>query len=618
MAAQSIVDEVPPKPRLDRHLRNLAIKVTVVYLIVGALWILGSDALVEAIWSDPHDITVVQTFKGWFFVGASGLMLFLLLAPALRNAGRLSRERAEARRKLNVLADNLPGMVYRCVNDVNWTMEYVSPGSVEVTEYSPEELVGPQAIAFADLVLPEDLPELRRKIDEAVKHSSAYEVAYRVTAKDDTVRWMWERGKAVSAKPGQPAVLEGVIFDETERMELQERLRQSARMKVIGQLSAGAAHDFNNVLSIVRGQAQLGLNEVAIDGPAARRLMGVLHATDRGATLARQLLLFSHREQGGDEIISLGDAMNGLRRLLERTVDDRHQVSFSAGESPGCVRGDRSLLDQVVVNLVINAVDAMPNGGTVFVDVRLETVTKEHSSRLKLLPPPGQYRVIRVRDSGTGIRPELIDRVFEPFFTTKAVGVGSGLGLYSVITSVDRFGGGVEVTSTPDQGTTFEVYLPDCPTAPAVAGEDRRSSAAILVRGSGTVMLVEDSHLVREVAAEYLKDCGYHVTEAVSVSDALQRAEFSPSPIDVAVVDLLLPGMTGERMVELLRIYHPSVRALYVTGYPEEHLRKHGVNVRMADVLTKPLSLEDLGRRVRDLAKPPATMSQRIARMAVR
>jgi two-component system cell cycle sensor histidine kinase/response regulator CckA len=236
---------------------------------------------------------------------------------------------------------------------------------------------------------------------------------------------------------------------------------------------------------------------------------------------------------------------------------------------------------------------------------------KATSLKLKLSPIPGEFSVITVKDSGIGIKAEHLPRIFEPFFTTKQPGEGTGLGLFSVLNAVEQLKGGLHIESVYGKGTTVEVWLPF--TTPTEA-ESRRMQAdpsGVLVRGSGTVMVIEDSHLVREVAAEYLRDCGYHVIEAVCVTDAMQWAEATSSQIDVAVVDILMHGMTGQRLVDLIRVWHPRMKSLYITGYSDEYLEARGVSLEGLQRIMKPLKLDDLGRRVRELARPPSQLSHR-------
>ncbi len=608
-SARELVESGTQRPtaRLGRLIRNSTLRLTFLYIVVGLVWIYTGDAMVSAVSGGNAELERwLQTFKGAIYILVTGGLLYWLLMRSMHRLAQASAERIAARRQLNVFAENLPGMVYRCRRDERYTMEYVSSGSIEVTGFSPDELLGMGGENYAELIHPDDRDDVRLEIDAAIKASKEFEITYRLRDKKGQWRWLWERGRETD-----PGIIEGVVFDETERMELNERMRQSARLRVMGQLSAGVAHDFNNVLSIIIGQAQLADRSVERESEVHRRLHAIQHAANRGAELSRQLLLFGQQGQDRSELIDLSQAMNGLRRLLERTTDDRIQIRFDVGSDPGFVRGDPSMFDQAVVNLVVNSVDAIEGSGTVTVSASRRKLDAETLEKIKPTPTPGDYVVISVEDTGVGIKPEDLPRIFEPFFTTKRSGEGTGLGLYSVTSAVERMRGGISVSSTYGRGCKIELWLPASTPTEAESRRMELDPTRVLVRGSGTVLIVEDSHLVREVAAEYLRDCGYQVIEAVCVTDAMQWAETNSGQIDVAVVDILMHGMTGHRLVDLIKIWHPRMKTLFVTGYSDEYLEARGLSLRGLVHISKPLKLDELGRQVRSLAGAPAHLSAR-------
>ncbi len=385
----------------------------------------------------------------------------------------------------------------------------------------------------------------------------------------------------------------GVQRDVTDRRALEEQLRLAHKLEAVGRLAGGIAHDFNNLLTAVRGNAELALKTLSPGDPACRRLEQIEEVVDRGAALVRELLAFGRRETAVPSPVALGDVVTGVSGMLERLLGDRVQLGVSCAPGLPAVLGNRSQLEQVIVNLVVNARDAMPAGGRVTVEVRAteldEAYARDHAG-----VAPGPYVMLSVTDTGTGMTREVQERIFDPFFTTKAATGGTGLGLATVYGIVRNAGGHPRVYSEPGQGTTFKVYLPAHPEA-RVTDAAPPPPVADPPGGSETILLVEDDPGVREMVADVLSGSGYTVHQAPSGGEALAAAD--GQAIDLLVTDLVMPGLNGPEIAARLAATRPALAVLFMSGYTEES--EPTAAVRGGTFLEKPFSAKALLAAVR-------------------
>jgi two-component system cell cycle sensor histidine kinase/response regulator CckA len=411
---------------------------------------------------------------------------------------------------------------------------------------------------------------------------------------------------------GRPGVL-AVLQDATAMKTLEEQFVQSQKMQAIGQLAGGIAHDFNNLLTAISGHCDLLLLRHTSVDPDFADLVQIHQNANRAAGLVGQLLAFSRKQSLKPERIDLQEALSDLIHLLNRLVGERVRVKLVHAPDLAPIRADRRQLEQVMMNLVVNARDAMPAGG----DIRIETEAvhlAEEQRRGRAVIPPGNYAIIRVVDSGTGISPDLIDKIFEPFFTTKRTGEGTGLGLSTAYGIIKQSGGFIFVTSQLDVGSVFDVYFPihdgtadaadvsgDAlarPDLPAAASAGRTLPARITRHGEGVVLLVEDEAPVRAFASRALRMRGYTVLEAESAEDALRTLEDPKLEIDVFVTDVVMPGMDGPSWVREALRARPGVRVVFVSGYAEESVTDSRDRIPNSVFLPKPFSLNDLAATV--------------------
>jgi two-component system, cell cycle sensor histidine kinase and response regulator CckA len=396
--------------------------------------------------------------------------------------------------------------------------------------------------------------------------------------------------------PGQPPLLLSVIRDVTEQRRLEEQLRQAQKLDAVGRLAGGVAHDFNNLLTVIGGYADFLLE--ALDRGDRRREYAdeVAKAADRAASLTGQLLAFSRKQVLQTQVLDLNDLLRDAEKLLRRLIGEDVTLVTAFQEGPPRVRADAGQLHQVVMNLAVNARDAMPQGGTLTIATAGAAVDPVRAKRHPGARP-GLHAVLIVRDTGGGMSREVRDHLFEPFFTTKGLGKGTGLGLATVHGIVTQSGGFIEVESEPGRGSTFSVYLPETGTSPEAEVPAEKTA---LPAGSETVLLVEDEPAVREYARLALEHSGYRVLVAREGAEALQLAQGEAAPVPLLVTDVVMPGMSGRELAERLRPDWPELRVLYLSGYTDDALVRHGVATGAA-FLQKPFAPAALARKVREV-----------------
>jgi PAS domain S-box-containing protein len=392
-----------------------------------------------------------------------------------------------------------------------------------------------------------------------------------------------------------------VVRDLTDRKQLEEQLLQAQKMEAIGQLAGGVAHDFNNLLGAIQGSGELLMDRAPEGDPFRRPAQRILDAAERGAALTQQLLAFSRRQVTRPEVIDLNDAIREMRDLVARLIGEDVQLELALRETgPMTVRTDGGQIGQVVMNLAVNASDAMPRGG--HLAIATDTVDLRSSAASRLGIPEGKYVVLSVVDSGSGIDAKTQRRIFEPFFTTKDRGKGTGLGLSTVYGIVNQNMGTITVDSKPGRGTRFRIYLPavkESPKTPAPA-----STVAALSTGTETILVVEDDELMRDLAREVLEMKGYEVFTAATPGEALRIAE--REKIELLVTDVVMPGMNGIELAESLHKQHPDLRVLFMSGYTDTALKDRGVMDPGAHFIRKPFKNKALTARVREILGPPA------------
>ncbi len=388
------------------------------------------------------------------------------------------------------------------------------------------------------------------------------------------------------------------IQAEKEARELEEQLRQSQKMEAVGQLAGGIAHDFNNSLTLIKVCSQLALQEIKKEDPVREKLLQIDEATKRSGDLARQLLTFSRREIVEMKVLDLNQVLTNLNKMLRRVIGEDIEFTTRLAGSLGKIKADPGQIEQIIVNLTVNARDAMPGGGKLVLETANMNLDEEYA-RTHVHVTAGPYVLLSVRDTGTGMTPEVKEHIFEPFFTTKEEGKGTGLGLFMVYGIVQKYGGHIAVESGPETGTAFHIYFPQANERVEAAREEMPEKK--IPRGGETVLVVEDDKNLRSLIAEALKQQGYRTLEAANGGEGLLVFDKNRQEIGLIVTDIVMPVMNGFELTDLIKPVSPQTKAIYISGYPENPaLQKRNLNPD-ANFLQKPFSSEDLAIKVRKI-----------------
>ena len=420
---------------------------------------------------------------------------------------------------------------------------------------------------------------------------------YRFRHKNGRSRWIRGETRLVRGTEGEPAVVVGSLSDITERRLLEDQLRQAQKLEALGRLAGGVAHDFNNLLTVINGYSELLLTSLPGDDPMRKHLTQIHQAGERAGTLTRQLLLFSRQQVIELKVLDLNVVVTDTERMLHRLIGEDVTLTTVLEPSVALVKADLGQMQQVLMNLSVNARDAMPQGGTLIIETRNVTLDSAYVATHPDVRP-GEYVMLRVTDTGTGMDRQTMAHMFEPFFTTKEAGKGTGLGLAVVHGIVNRGGGHLDVRSEVGTGTEFAIYLP--------ATAERLSSGASVAGqqhmppGTETLLLVEDERAVRALARDILKSCGYTVLEAAGGHDAIRIASQYAGPIDLLVSDVVMPELGGRQVAEQLAVVKPEMKVLFLSGYTDDAVVRHGVLQAEFAFLQKPFTPVGLAQKVRE------------------
>jgi PAS domain S-box-containing protein len=524
----------------------------------------------------------------------------------------LDRRQAEAalkesEEKYRLLVNQVPAVVFKGYAD--WSVDFFDNKIEALTGYSKAEFDARQ-VKWCEVIHPEDLEAARKVFLKALKTTRSYVREHRIRKKTGEISWVQGRGQIFLDDQGEVDYVSGLLFDISERKQAEEalcqseeQLRQAVKMEAIGRLAGGVAHDFNNIMTAIRGHGELLLQSLEAEDPRRGDVADILQAATRAASLTRQLLAFSRQQVCQPRVLDLNEVVENLDKMLKRVIGEDIDLVFVPGPGLGQVRADPGQMEQVIVNLAVNARDAMPRGGK----LTLETANVELDGEYAGQHPgvaPGRYVLLAVSDTGGGLDAEAKAHLFEPFFTTKEPGQGTGLGLSTVYGIVKQNRGHITVYSEPGQGATFKVYLPRL--------EDAGGAAALTpalrepCRGGETVLLVEDEDLVRQVVRRMLERNGYQVLKAARGQEALRLSEDHPGPIHLVLTDVVMPGMNGRETATALLARRPEVRVLYMSGHTENAIVHHGVLEMGLAFIQKPFKYEDLMAKVREILEAPS------------
>jgi two-component system cell cycle sensor histidine kinase/response regulator CckA len=529
---------------------------------------------------------VTPQFQNGKFTGVLGI------ARDVTERKRAEEALKESEERYRQLVENMSEAVY--ILDQKGVITYVSAAIESLLGYRPAEVIGRP---FADFICKEDLPQVRERFD-AVLSGKIGASEYRVFDKSGHLRWILASSKPSFAE-GTASGLQGVLSDITERKDAEEekdrleaRLRQAQKLEALGTLASGIAHNFNNLLMTIQGNASLMLLDTDSTHPHYQNLKSIEQQVQNGATLTRQLL--GYAREGGHTMgpVDLNKVVEDIAAAFG-TTKKQIRVHTELAESLSPVRADSGQMEQVLLNLFINAADAMAGGGDLFVSTMniTDTVVTGKPYRTK----PGSYVLLRVKDTGCGMDTDTMERIFDPFFTTKGIGKGTGLGLSSAYGIVKAHGGHIDVDSEKEQGTTVSIYLPALNEAvPAAVEPDEK-----IKHGEETILLVDDEALVLEVGAKMLTKLGYTVFEARGGREAVEIYKAKKDKIDVVILDQIMPDMTGAAVYDQLKQINGEVKVLLSSGYSLHGERNERMKQGCNGFISKPFKIQALSAKIR-------------------
>jgi two-component system, cell cycle sensor histidine kinase and response regulator CckA len=506
---------------------------------------------------------------------------------------------AQTGRRFRHLIDNALDLI--TIVETDGTVTYASPAAERLLGVPADALEGS---TLWDLVHFDDVAPMQAMIETIVANPSASSPReFRVRAANGRWHTLEVIGQMMPETGGRQLVLNSRDVSERKRTEQalhdrEDQLRQAQKLEAIGRLAGSIAHDFSNVLTIIIGAGERLADSLQAGDPRKRDLDAIRKGAEQATDMTQQLLAFSRRQVLAPAVLDVADVVNGVSRFLKPLIGERVQMRVAVGPNAGTIRADRTQFEQVVLNLAVNARDAMPDGGRLLISAQRERLTVPTLVSGQTLPP-GDYALIEVSDTGVGMDTDVQARAFEPFFTTKDAGKGTGLGLSIVYGIVSQSGGVVKLTSAEGAGTTFSIYLPQA-ESPAVEPAAQKRERPV-VGGTEAILLVEDQDDVRELVRDMLQLGGYSVFDAAGPSQAEQFCRDHDTKIDLLLTDVVMPEASGRELAERVRRWRPGTKVLFMSGYPEYSGTSHGPTINNAHFLPKPFDRRGLLTRVREV-----------------
>jgi PAS domain S-box-containing protein len=525
----------------------------------------------------------------------------------MENPENIQQALRESERRLSTLMGHLPGMAYRCRNDKDWTMEFVSLGCLALTGYAPADLIGNKTAAYGKLIRPEDRRWVWEYVQRHLVRRMPFQIEYRIHARDGTEKWVWEQGSGVLDDHGDLVALEGFITDVTDRKRAEEARRQmeiqvlhTQKLESLGVLAGGIAHDFNNILAGIMGYADLAMVCLPASEPARAHVAEIEKASRRAADLTRQMLAYSGKGRFVVEPFDLSKVVEDGKKMLEISVSKKATLRYDLACGLPAVRGDASEIAQVLMNLVINASEALDDqGGTITIATGAAACDPQHLDDVVLGKNLGEaiYVRLEVADTGCGMDERTIERIFDPFFTTKFT--GRGLGLAAVQGIVRGHQGVIQVSSVQGRGTRFRVLFPATDATPSQPASV--AAAPSHAPNTGTVLVVDDDETIRRATGAMFEVAGFSVLTASDGEEAIAAYRDHRDRIVCVYLDLTMPKMDGQETLRELRRIDAGVRVVVASGYSEEEVAGRFAGQGVLGFIQKPQPLDTIIAKLREV-----------------
>jgi len=620
LAAYEVLNDIYDKPALiarvlfprDIYREGRTVLLQFLLLLLAAGLVFGAVTLFlleRVVLSRVADLS-----EGITQIGASGDLLARLdvsgkdeigylgtaINGMLEDLANTEAERHEGRTRLGVMIDKMPAVLWTTDTNLRFTSS-VGAGLAALGVRS-NELVGQSLFEYFH-TNDQAFPAIAAHRKALEGESSTYEMEWQKLVFESHVQPMYN-------SEGELLGVIGVGLDITDRRQLADQLRQSQKMQAVGELAGGISHDFNNLLMVVKGHGELLLDRLPEGSPLRQNVEQVQKAADRAASLTRQLLAFSRRQVLQPRVLDLNEVVSGMIEMFSRVIGANIELSCLPGTNLGRVKADPGQMEQVLLNLVVNARDAMPEGGRVTIETTNVEIDRSYAA-LHSGMGAGHYVMLIVSDTGSGMDATTQARIFEPFFTTKEKGKGTGLGLATVYGVVKQSGGYIWVYSEVGHGTTFKIYLPQ-----VLAEADKRAAEKAPSGpppGNETILFVEDEESVRVLVRGYLEGTGYHVLEAVDGVHALEIAAAHKGPVQILITDVVMPRLSGREVAARLSATQPDMKVLYISGYTDDSIFRDGVLEGGMAFLQKPFNLKTLAQKIREVldGQPVASLPGR-------
>jgi PAS domain S-box-containing protein len=574
-------------------------------------------AMLEEILRKPEDIQRSGSFHDLSFLTAAGQTRHLSCRITVLHSDRAPRvivhgiditdQKAvkqalrDSEERYRTLTDSAPDIIYTL--DLDGRFTYVNPQWRAILGHSSEEVIGK---AFHDFAVQDDLPELIRIFQRVYDLKEAFEPANaRLLDREGNERWFELSGAPYRNGKNDVMGLVGIAKDVTGRMKAEEQLRQAQKMDAIKRLAGGVAHDFNNILQSIQSNTQLMILDQKKEGRSNKRLKQIEKSTRRASELTRQLLAFSQMTENRFHPLNINEVIENSKDLLLSMLPHTIQLDLQLSDEIPAVLADPSRMEEALLNLAVNGRDAMPEGGNLQIMSRLIILDGDYC-RTQPDANPGPHVVISVSDSGHGMDRDVIDHIFEPFYTTREIGAGSGLGLATVYGIVKSHAGHIACSSELGRGTTFKIYLPTINEEVWEIEEEQKVNPEP-VEQQATILLVDDEEALREVGTEILEAYGYHVLTAVSGEDALEIYESRRTSVDLVILDLLMPGMGGQKCLQKILALNPGQKVIIASGYAATGQAQEVLDQGAMGFLSKPYDLERMIQLITSVLNAPAT-----------